>query len=93
MQPMKKVELTILIHKDAKLQDEIDTINAHLDKIGAVIISAKNEGMKRLAYRVEGQEQATYFSYELSLPSDKQVELSEWLGERESILRYLIIRV
>lgn len=92
MKPMKKAELTILIHKDVNLRDELDTIKAHLSEIGAVIMKFENDGLKRLAYPVNGEEEARYYFYKLSLPADKFIELSEWIRLREPVLRHLLIK-
>ena len=92
MKPMKKAERTILIHKDANLRDELDTIEAHLDKIGAVIMKFENDGLKKMAYPINGEEKARYYFYELSMPADKFMELNAWMRLRESVLRHLLIK-
>lgn len=92
MKSMKKAELTILIHKDINLQNELPIIEAYLSKIGAVIMKTENDGLKRLAYPVNGEEEAKYYFYKLDIPANKFRELSEWLGTRESVLRHLLIK-
>lgn len=92
---MKEYELTVLIHPDS----EVD-IEAPLTKLRGIIKSASgtivredNWGKKKLAYRIKNQDFAVYMYFEISLPADAPLKISNILNITDDVLRYLLVTV
>ena len=85
-------ELTVLIRTDADAQKEIDRITHQIKELGGDVISVENDGTKRLAYNINGQEYAEYVYINLGMPKEKVVALSTWLNIQDNVLRYLLVR-
>ena len=60
---MKNYELTVLVHPDLEMNPEpaITKIKDLVEKSGGNIIKEVNDGKKRLAYPVKGQDFAVYY--------------------------------
>ena len=92
---MKEYELTVLIHPDL----EVD-LDAPLDKVrklvkdnGGNVVSEDNWGKKKLAYRVNGQDFAVYVAFNVELPSEAPLKISNTLNITDEVLRYLLVKV
>jgi len=92
---MKEYELTVLIHPDL----EVD-IDAPLSKVrniittaGGSIINEDNWGKKRLAYSIKKEDFAIYVYFDLSLPADAPLKISNTLNITDEVLRYLLVSV
>jgi small subunit ribosomal protein S6 len=92
---MKEYELTVLIHPD--LEIDIDAPLAKLRKIiesvGGDITKEDNWGKKKLAYRIKGQDFAVYTYFDVSLPADALLKVSNTLNITDEVLRYLLVKV
>ena len=90
---MKEYELTVLIHPD--LEVDIEAPLAKLRKLikstGGDIISEDNWGKKKLAYRIKNEDFAVYVYFDLSLPADAPLKISNTLNITDEILRYLLV--
>lgn len=90
---MNEYELTILSHKDI---DQVELRGYITDKIKELrgdVVSFTDEGVKRLAYAINGEEMANYTFYDLRLPQDAPVKLSSWLNTYvDDVLRYLLVK-
>ena len=92
---MKDYELTVLIHPDL----EVD-IDAPLNKVrdiiktaGGTITVEDNWGKKKLMYTIKKQDFAVYVYFEVKLPADALLKISNTLNITEEVLRYLLVTV
>ena len=68
---MKQYELTFLIHPDLEMSIEpvVDKVKSLVEANGGKVTKEANEGKKRLAYTLKGQDYAIYYYLELDLPA------------------------
>ena len=92
---MKAYELTVLIHPDLEMNIEpaISKVKELIENNGGKITKEANEGKKKLAYGIRGQEFAVYYYYELELPAAAPAKISSVLNITDEILRYLLVTV
>ena len=92
---MKDYELTVLFHPDLEmnLDPAIDKIKKIIEQNGGKITKEENEGKKRLAYSINGQNFAIYHYIDLSLPAEAPAKLSSVFNITDEVLRYLLVRV
>ena len=90
---MKEYELTVLIHPDLEMNLEAATekIKTLIEDNGGKITKETNEGKKRLAYTVKGQDFAVYYYYEFELPAQAPAKISSVLNITDEALRYLLV--
>ena len=87
---MREYELTVLIHPDLEMNIEpaTDKVKALIEANGGKIT---NEGKKRLAYSIKGQDFAVYYYYELELPATAPAKISSVLNITDETIRYLLV--
>ena len=92
---MREYELTVLVHPDLEmnLQPATDKIKALIEDNGGKITKEANEGKKRLAYSIKGQDFAVYYYYELELPTQALAKISSVLKITDEVIRYLLVAV
>ncbi len=92
---MKNYELTILVHPDLEMNLEAATnkVKDLIEKNGGKITKETNDGKKRLAYTIKGQDFAVYYYYELELPAEAPAKIEGVLNITDEILRYLLVTV
>ena len=92
---MKNYELTVLIHPDLEmnLEPALDKVKKLIESNGGKIVKEENDGKKRLAYSVAGQDFAVYYFYELELPADAPAKISSVLNITDEVIRYLLVTV
>lgn len=92
---MKNYELSVLVHPDLEMNPEpaISKIKDLVEKNGGKITKEVNDGKKRLAYSIKGQDFAVYYYYEIELPSNAPAKLESVLNITDEILRYLLVSV
>ena len=90
---MKNYELTVLLHPDLEI-----SLDAPLQKVrdivtnaGGTIINEDNWGKKRLAYPIKRQEFAIYVSFDVSLPADAPLKISNTYNITDEVVRYLLV--
>lgn len=92
---MKDYELSVLYHPD--LETNLDPALAKVKKLiesaGGKINKEENDGKKRLAYSINGQDFAVYYYYDLELPAEAPAKISSTLNITDEVLRYLLVRV
>lgn len=89
---MDEYELSVLSHKNT---DQLELKHKILDKIndvGGITTKYEADGVKRLAYAINGEEYAHYSYYTIQLPQDAPVKLSTWLNTTDEVLRYLLVK-
>ena len=92
---MKQYELTFLIHPDLEMNTEavVSKVKELIDANGGKVTKEANEGKKRLAYTIKGQEYAVYYYLEAELPAEAPAKISGVLNITDEVLRYLLVAV
>jgi small subunit ribosomal protein S6 len=92
---MKDYELTVVFHPDLEmnLDPAIDKVKKLIDQAGGKITKEENDGKKRLAYTVAGQEFGVYYFIDVALPAEAPAKISSTLNITDEVLRYLLVRV
>ena len=92
---MKDYELSVLFHPDLEmnLDPALDKVKKIIETAGGKIIKEENDGKKRLAYPINGQDFAIYYYYDVSLPADAPAKISSVMNITDEVLRYLLVRV
>ena len=92
---MKQYELTVLVHPDLEMNLEPATskIKKLISDNGGNITKEVNEGKKKLAYKIKGQEYAVYYYFELELPAQAPAKISSVLNISDEAIRYLLVAV
>ena len=92
---MKEYELSVLFHPDLEmnLDPALDKVKKIIETAGGKIDKEENDGKKRLAYSIDGQDFAVYYYINLSLPADAPAKISSTLNITDEVLRYLLVRV
>ncbi len=92
---MKNYELTLLVHPDLEMNLEAATnkVKELIEKNGGEITKEENDGKKRLAYAIKGQNFAVYYYYEVALPADAPKKIESVLNITDEVLRYLLVAV
>ena len=91
---MKNYELSVLFHPDLEmnLDPALDKMKGVIESAGGEIIKASNEGKKRLAYPIKGQDYGIYYYYDIALPATAPAKLSSTFNIADEVLRYLLVR-
>ncbi len=92
---MKEYELTVLIHPD--LEADLDTPLAKVRDIitnaGGKITREDNWGKKKLAYRIDKNDFAVYVYFDVQLPAEAPLKISNTFNITDEVLRYLLVTV
>ena len=92
---MKQYELTFLVHPD--LEMNLDTVVSRVKELvsanGGKVTKETNEGKRKLAYTIKGQDYAVYYYLELDLPAEAPAKISSTLNIVDEVLRYLLVAV
>ena len=91
---MKEYELTVLVHPDleADLDKALDKVRALVTDNGGEIIKEDNWGKKRLAYSINREDFAVYVYFEVKLPAEAPLKISNVLNITDEVLRYLLVK-
>jgi small subunit ribosomal protein S6 len=91
---MKDYELTAVIHPDLEmnLEPAIDKVRQIVHDAGGKITKEDTWGKKKLAYQINGQDFGIYQYFEVSLPADAPLKISNILNITDEALRYLLVR-
>lgn len=92
---MKEYELTALIHPDLEVDIEtpINKVREIIKSNGGEIIREDNWGKKKLTYRIKREDFAVYVYFELKLPANALLKISNTLNITDEVLRYLLVTV
>lgn len=90
---MKNYELSVLFHPDLEmnLDPALDKVAKIVESAGGKIVKVDNDGKKRLAYAINGQDFALYYYYDLSLPAEAPAKISAAFNIADEVLRYLLV--
>lgn len=91
---MKEYELTVLIHPDleADLDKALTKVKSLITDNGGEIIKEDNWGKKKLAYQIRREDFAVYVYFEVNLPADAPLKISNTLNITDEVLRYLLVK-
>lgn len=91
---MKQYELTVMIHPDLEMniQPATDKVEKLIESVNGKILKENNEGKKHLAYKVEGQEFAIYYYYELELEAGAPEKMERSLAIMDEVIRHLLVQ-
>ena len=84
-------ELTI-ITPDTSSELDIEQLTKLIKKYATEINNFEDDGIKRLAYSIQGTDKGHYIYYEVNLPNGKPQELSSVLNINDTVLRYLLVK-
>ena len=92
---MKEYELTVLIHPDLEvdLEAPLDKVRKLIKDNAGKVLNEDNWGKKKLAYRINGQDFAVYVAFNLELPAEAPLKISNTLNITDEVLRYLLVKV
>lgn len=88
----KPYELTILFRTELDAEKELYRVREMIEREGGKVVSMEIEGKKRLAYRINNEEYATYTYMNLELPDGKPASISSKLNITDEVLRYLLVK-
>lgn len=91
-QPRDPYELTVLTRTGGDWWKTMEDIIALVERHGGEVVKKENDGDKRLAYSINGEDFATYLYFEIRLPKDAPVKISTALNIKDDVLRYLLVK-
>lgn len=92
---MKEYELTVLIHPDleADIETPLKKVRDIIATAGGTIVKEENWGKKRLAYPIKREDFAVYAYFDVQLPADAPLKISNVFNITDEVLRYLLVTV
>lgn len=84
-------ELTVIVPEMATKLD-IEELERLILTYATEIGKKEDDGVKRLAYSIQGKDKGHYLYYEINLPYGKPQELSSKLNINDTVMRYLLVR-
>lgn len=92
---MKDYELTVLLHPDLEmnLDPALDKVRKLITTNKGEIVKEENDGKKRLAYSIDGQEFAVYYFIDVKLPAEAPAKIESTLNITDEVLRHLLVKV
>ncbi len=90
---MKNYELSVLFHPDLEmnLDPALDKVKKIIEVSGGKIVKEENDGKKRLAYSIAGQDFAVYYYFDVQLPAQAPAKISSVLNITDEVIRYLLV--
>ena len=91
---MKDYELTVLFHPDLEmnLDPAVDKVKKIIESHQGVITKEENDGKKRLAYKIDGQDFAVFYYFDVQLPAAAPSKISGMMNITDEVIRYLLVR-
>jgi small subunit ribosomal protein S6 len=91
---VKEYELTVLIHPDLEtdLDKALGKVKSLVTDNGGEIIKEDSWGKKKLAYQIKREDFAIYVYFEVNLPADAPLKISNTLNITDEVLRYLLVK-
>lgn len=92
---MKEYELTVLIHPDleADIEAPLTKVRDIIKNAGGEIVSEDNWGKKKLAYKINKEDFAVYVYFDVKLPAEAPLKISNTFNITDEVLRYLLVTV
>lgn len=89
---MKDFELTVLIREQEDVMKRVKDIEEIIKLFDGKVTKKQVDGLKTLAYEINGEKRANYIYFELTMPHNNALALSGRLNITHFVLRYLLIR-
>ena len=91
---MKDYELSVVFHPDLEmnLDPALDKVKKVIESNKGKIVKEENDGKKRLAYSINGQDFGVYYYFDLQLPAEAPAKISSTFNITDEILRYLLVK-
>ena len=91
---MKDYELSVVFHPDLEmnLDPALDKVKKVIESNKGKIIKEENDGKKRLAYSINGQDFGVYYYFDLQLPAEAPATISSTFNITDEVLRYLLVK-
>lgn len=91
----KAYELTVLIHPDLETDIEapLGKVREIIASAGGTITKEDNWGKKKLAYKIAKEDFAVYVYFDVELPPEAPLKISNTLNITDEVLRYLLVTV
>lgn len=91
---MKQYELTVLIRPELEtdLEPALKKVRDIITGAGGTIAKEDNWGKKKLAYSIAKGDFAIYVFFDLELPADAPLKISNTLNITDELLRYLLVK-
>ena len=92
---MKEYELTVLIHPDLEvdLETPLTKVREVITSAGGTITKEDNWGKKKLAYRIKKEDFAVYVYFDVKLPAEAPLKISNTFNITDEVLRYLLVTI
>ena len=92
---MKEYELTVLIDPDLEvdLDTPLEKIKGIVTNAGGEIVNQDNWGKKKLNYKIQKEDFAVYVYFDVKLPAEAPLKISNTLNITDEVLRYLLVSV
>ena len=92
---MNKYELAVVLN--AKIEDEeraaaLEKVKNYITRFGGTITNIDEWGKKRLAYSINREDFAVYVYFEVKLPAEAPLKISNVLNITDEVLRYLLVK-
>jgi len=90
---MRKYELSVLIHPDLEmnLEPALNKIEDIIKNADGKIVKVVDDGKKRMAYSIKGQDYAIYYYYDLELPAEAPAKIERSIKIADEVLRSLLV--
>lgn len=91
---MTQYELTVLINPDleSEIEKPLTKIKGIIKDAGGSVVKEDNWGKKKLAYSIKREDFAIYVGFDLELPADAPLKISNTLNITDEVLRYLLVK-
>ena len=91
MQNITEYELSVLM-PEGSTPEELDALKQTIEEY-FIIAKADSEGVKKLAYRISGQDYAQFYTFTvLERQMGNSAKLASKLNVDDTVLRYLLIK-
>lgn len=92
---MNAYEVAVLIHPDLEidLSKPLKKIEKIFTDNNGKITKTDNWGKKKLAYKINKQDQAVYVFYTLDMPAEAVAKVENTLNITDEVIRYLVTRI
>jgi small subunit ribosomal protein S6 len=74
------------------LDPALDKVKKIIESNGGKIIKEENDGKKRLAYSIGGNDFAVYYYIDVQLPAEAPAKISSTFNITDEVLRFLLVR-
>ena len=90
---MKDYELTVIFHPDLEMNTDpaIDKVKKIITSVKGEIKKEENDGKKRLAYGIKGQDFGIYCYFDVALPPEAPAKIESTFNITDEVLRHLLV--